>query len=184
VRTWLSWGLGCLAAGVIIHVLVVFDIAGSKPELALAEVSTFGPPNSFLVLRPAQNKDSVLRWRDPHFAVAMCHFSTDTGAVEVLVRLPAHYWSVELIDAAGQSHFSMNDRTGGSRDIKLLIGSRLQLARAGLTGSAIRDRRIRLETDFTQAIVRIYAFVPDKSQRALVEAALIGGQCRQLSLAG
>lgn len=184
MKSLLTWGLGCLVASAIVHVLVVFNIAESKPDLALAEVSSYGPANGFVVLRPTQNNDVPLRWQDPSFAIAVCHFSTVEGAVEVLVRLPAHYWALELLDAAGRSQFSINDRTGGTRDIRLLVGSRSQLTRAGTPGLAPGEGRIRLETDFARGIVRIHAFVPDPSQRALVEAALTGGQCGPQSQAG
>ncbi len=171
------WLIGGLMLGGIIHISTVLALPQLAPRDAWTRMATFGEEDLFQVL-PSPAPDTVdLPVVDASFEQAVCRYSLDDGLKLVENRMPADFWSLGVFNRFGQSLFSLNDRTAGTRDMKLIIATPEQISQLRENPPDDLESTIVVETNRSLGFVVIRAFVRNPAQRTAMRQILSDATC-------
>lgn len=174
------WLIGALMFGGIIHIGTVLALPHLAPQDAWKRMAEFGGDDRFNLLPAPTTATTLLPMIDPMLEQAACRFSLDTGPRIVENRMPMGFWSIGVFNQYGQALFSLNDRTAGGRDLKLIIASQEQVSQLREEPPEDLESTIIVETQQPQIFVILRAFVSDETKTPHVEAVLNEARCRIL----
>lgn len=179
----LSLTLGILAtlclAG-IVHILVVLTIPDNVSHSAYGNAARFGPDGQFNLLPDVVPGAEPLPALDPAMKHALCRFKLDQGPLLFSASIPAPFWSMGLFNAAGETVYSLNNRTAGAETLSMLVLTPEQLSILRENPPEDLDDLIVIETDYTEGFALLRAFVPHPSEAGEIDAALQRASCQKM----
>lgn len=120
---------------------------------------------------------NMLHLPDPLFEAAACRIDLSDGIVHLHAEGAVPYWSMSIYDRSGQNIFSINDRTSSANQLDFLVATSAQLTELRNTPADDLGTAVFVETNITEGIVVVRAFVPDPTFEPTVSRYLAGLGC-------
>lgn len=120
---------------------------------------------------------NMLHLPDPLFEAAACRIDLSEGIVHLHAEGTVPYWSMSIYDRSGQNIFSINDRTSSDNRLDFLVATSAQLTELRNTPADDLGTAVFVETNISEGIVVVRAFVPDATFEPGVSAYLAGLEC-------
>lgn len=169
--------LGLVGAG-IVHVAVLLLLPSYSDNNVLSRVAAISEPYEPIRLDRPGVPGLTLGDPDPLFQVVGCRFDLNDGLIRFRTEGEAPYWSVSIYDRSGANVYSFNDRstTGGGLDFVVLTPAQTTDVRKEVPVELESSNFI--ETDATEGMAVIRAFVPDQTWSPAVNAFLDALTCK------
>jgi len=165
----------CLAA--IIHILVVLGIPHNVQHSAYDNAAAYGPDRRFNLLPDVEPGQEALPDLDPAMKHAVCRFRLADGPVLFDASIPVSFWSIGLFNAAGETVYSLNNRTAGAERLSMLVLTTEQLSILRENPPENLEDLIVIETDEISGFALLRAFVPHPTRSEEVDRALMAASC-------
>lgn len=173
--------LATLCLAVIVHVLVVFAIPLNVPHSAYLNVAIYGPDRQFNLLPDMLPNQEPLPGLDPAMQHATCRFQLSDDPVFFNASIPAPFWSIGIFNTAGETVYSLNNRTAGADRLSLLLITPEQLSILRENPPANLEDLIVIETGAISGFALLRAYVAHPTRLDPVNAALVEASCETLS---
>lgn len=180
----MSWTLGvlaCLSLAVVVHILVVLTIPHNVVHSAYNNLVNFGEDRQFNLLPAVQPGKEPLPGLDPAMKHAACRYQLEDGPVLFTASIPVPFWSIGVFNEAGETLYSLNNRTAGSDILSMLLLTPEQLSILRENPPADLDTLIVIETEDTHGFALLRAFSPHDYQDLEVDLALKSAYCGSLN---
>ncbi len=177
---WLPVVFAGVFLGGVIHILLIMSIPSNAPDNVFDRISRLGEDAKFNLISNQGALNEQLPMLDPAMAHATCQYELSNGPLEVETSLNVAFWSLALFNAKGEAFYSLNDRTAGHGQLKMLILTSAQLSLLRERPPKDLDSMIIIETDAEKGFLLLRAFVPDNFHRPMIEEAMITSTCHYL----
>ncbi len=180
VSTRFSFVTGTLATlclAVLIHILVVLNIPANVTHSAHGNLASFGPDQKFNLLPDVKPGEEALPSLDPAMKHAVCRFDLAEGPVLFNAGIPAPFWSIGLFNSAGETVYSLNNRTAGAEVLSMLILTPEQLSILRQNPPENLEELIVIETPQIEGFALLRAFVPHPNRAKEIADALLASSC-------
>ena len=165
----------CLAA--IIHILVVLTIPQNVQHSAYDDARTYGPDRQFNLLPDVRPGEEALPGLDPAMKHAICRFQLSVGPVFFDAGIPASFWSIGVFNQAGETVYSLNNRTAGADRLSMLLITSEQLSILRQNPPANLEDLSVIETEPISGIALLRAYVSHPTQAETIENAMSIASC-------
>lgn len=175
-----SMTLGAFATvflAVIIHVLVVFGVPLNVQHSAYDNIAEYGPDRQFNLLPDVRPQQEALPDLDPSMKHAACRFQLADGPILFDAGIPTSFWSIGLFNSAGETLYSLNNRTAGADRLSMLVLTPSQLSILRENPPENLENLIVIETDEISGFALLRAHVPHPSKANAVNTALQSATC-------
>lgn len=174
MRTWIFWGLATAILATIVHISVVMFAPMLDIGKRMAQFEAVAGLNALRKLPAADSEEFLVVEPSPDVSYAFCRFDLSSGPVRISAPIPETYWSASIYANTGENVYTINDAQTGLRKLELLI-----VESAGEDDE--REDAIVYESPSKTGLVIIRGFVPDRSQKAMIDRMLSTAECRSQS---
>ncbi|MDX2288567.1 MAG: hypothetical protein NW217_07070 [Hyphomicrobiaceae bacterium] len=188
LKRYLPWPSGggmrlvfaALCGSGILHIVATLSAPQMLSRSAYARLSPTLPTNTMSVLPPISPVAQPLPFLSPATRLAVCHYDTARGPVDLQVSLPGPGWMLSLHTPGGANIYSAAGQDGRPIVLKLRIVPSAERF-MGLTPEALgtvstRDTQQTVESARGIAIIQ----APDRGEayRPFIDAALAQARCQ------
>lgn len=123
----------------------------------------------------------LVRNGDPLFRAAACRVDLADGVLQLSSPHQVPFWSLSIHDRAGQTTFSVTDRTQASGMLDVVILSPLQMIEMRRAMPAELEQAVFIESTTSDGIVLVRMLVPDQSWTGVADRFFRDLDCQPLS---
>ncbi|MBO9425096.1 hypothetical protein J7444_10220 [Labrenzia sp. R4_1] len=175
--TLTAGALAVLCLSAVIHILVVLTIPQNVQHSAYDDALTYGPDRQFNLLPDVRPGEEALPGLDPAMKHAICRFQLSAGPVFFDAGIPASFWSIGVFNQAGETVYSLNNRTAGADRLSMLLITSEQLSILRQNPPANLEDLIVIETETISGIALLRAYVSHPTQAETIENAMSIASC-------
>lgn len=169
--------LAVIFLAVIIHIIVILSIPKNVKHSAYGDVTQYGPDRQFNLLPDVRPGAEPLPGLDPAMKHAICRFQLSDGPVYFDADIPVPFWSIGIFNEAGETVYSLNNRTAGADRLAMLLITPEQLAILRENPPENLEDLIVIETPEINGLALLRAFVPHPTRSKPVEQAMDSALC-------
>lgn len=170
MKTWIFWGLATVLLATIVHISVIMFAPMLDIGRRMAQFEAAAGLNTLQKLPPAHSDGVLVVEPSPDVSYAFCRFDLSRGPVRLSAPIPDTYWSVSVYASTGENVYTINDAQTGLRKLELLIVGPSD-------GNIQTDDAIVFESPSDSGLVIIRGFVPERSQRPIIDRMLSTARC-------
>lgn len=176
-RLW-PWLFAGLFLGAIAHIVSILILPAVSKQDATSILRGLGPVNALLVLPKSEPTKSVIPFRDPNAAMAICPF--DIGAAPLRIKAPAgdSILTLTFLQTGGSVFYSLSDKANlkGALDVRLVTDPQLQQIEADdPEDQTVTEVRVRAPR--SNGVVLIQAISSEAALYAAAEQRLAATSC-------
>jgi uncharacterized membrane protein len=159
--------VGLLGAA-IVHIAVILLLPSYAPQEIWTQLGEGGELYEVVPLT-GEGAVPLVADGDPLFQAVACRYDLDNGGLHLTATETVPFWSMSLRDRAGQTTYSLTDRTlaDGSLDIAVVSAAQMADFRRALPPEL--EGSIFVESPTSEGIAVVRVFVPDESWTATAE---------------
>src|SRR5690606_15084229 len=123
---------------------------------------------------------SILVEPSPDISYAFCRFDISARPIKISAPIPDSYWSVSIYSDTGENLYTVNDAQTGVRQLELVV---VDGSASGPDGGAILnvpEGAFRYSSPVRHGLVILRAYIPERSQRKLIESTIASASCAPL----
>ncbi|MEM1376185.1 MAG: hypothetical protein AAGG69_02240 [Pseudomonadota bacterium] len=168
----------------VVHFAIVFLLPTTSPNSAgrqLLEAIT--EPITTATNLSALEKDGFVNLGlDPAFRVLACRYDVTETPFRMMASGRVPLWTISVLDSAGVSVFSANDRISPSDGVDVAVLNPTQLRTFRQTPDPSLDRSIIVAPGDSTGFVIVRVFEPDGSWASIVDDFATNTTCRPFTL--
>ncbi len=175
---WLLWVLAAILLGGIVHLSTVLAMPEAARQDAYSRLAPLTPPNTVVALGTPTAQASVLPFRDPAFATAVCRYDLSEGMIKLNAPLSQAYTSVTFYTRNSVAYYAIDDRAAGRRAIELDLMTTAQHAEVPEEEDVTSADRLIIESPTKTGLIVLRALAPEPGLMPMARQALAAAQCR------
>lgn len=169
-----------LVLAALIHLVTILAIPHVASRDAYSRVMELAAPEGVTVLPPARPGEQVLPEMDPSMAHAVCPFDVSERPFLVSAALPRHYWAVAFHVPGGAVFYSVTGEAASGGAFEIELRNPAQMRRFRLEMPEPDPQVLHLEAAEDRGFALLRALVPNRTERAAIEAVLAATYCGPL----
>ena len=181
MRRRLFWIVATLLLATVAHLCVVLFAPMVDVGRRMAAFETAAPVNTLRKVPTIVPGPSIFVEPSPDISYAFCRFDISAQPLKISAPIPDGYWSISVYSDTGENLYTINDAQTGVRRLELVIAD---ASRAVPDGGAILDVQedsILYPSPVRYGLVILRGFIPDRSQRKIVDSTIASATCEPLA---
>ena len=175
---WLLWIVGGILLGGIVHLASVLAMPRAATDDAYSRLVPLTPVNAMVVLPLPTPKSSIMPFRDPAFAEAVCRYDLANGSIKLNAPVIGAYMSATFYTPESVAYYAINGRAAGGRTISLDLMTAQQHAQLPEQEDVTAADRLIIDSPGTKGLIVLRALAPEPGLMPMARQALAAAQCR------
>lgn len=174
---WLYWAVATLLLATAAHLSFVLFAPMIDIGRRMAAFETAAPINTFRKIAAVGPGESLLVEPSPDISYAFCRFDISEKPVRISAPIPDSYWSVSIYSDTGENLRTYNDSQTGTRQLLLIIEDAEASMENGGEILDLPEGSLTFKSPVRNGLVMLRGFIPDRSQRRIVESTIASATC-------
>jgi uncharacterized membrane protein len=181
VRRWVFWTVATVLLATVVHLSVVLFAPMVDIGRRMAAFETAAPVNTLRKMPPVGLGPSILVEPSPDISYGFCRFDISALPLKVSAPIPDSYWSVSVFSDTGENLYTINDAQTGVRRLELIIADRSNPVPEGGAILDVPEDSILYPSPVRYGLVVLRGFIPDRSQRRIIDSTIASATCAPLA---
>lgn len=180
MRRRIFWGVATVLLATVAHLSVVLFAPMVDIGRRMAAFEAAAPINSLRKLPAVGPGPSILVEASPDISYAFCRFDVSAEPLKVSAPIPDSYWSVSIYSDTGENLYTINDAQTGVRRLELVIADGSKEVPEGGAIVDVAEDSIVYPSPVRRGLVVLRGYVPDRSQRKIIDSTIASATCAPL----